>query len=1021
MNYLGLLGATFLSYLYGAISWSYLLTYIFKKEKITELGSKTTGVQNTFSSAGTAIGVINVIMEISKAIIPILIAFYFFNPETPKTFVNFIIGEHNRHIAFLFAGASFVGTNFSVFMKFKGGMGFTITLWTQLLLLPMALAITAVSLLGTTAIFRSYTIANKKMEKSKYLIPLLYLAAALIFSSSRKFWWSAAIFGAVIALTYYIKRDQNLEEIRVVTSRAFQPQLRQLKEYYKTNPRYVFFLESLGSKNNIGNKAYNVSFLNRMGFKVPESITITYDAYIAYKTNKDELIENLTQELKAYIKEDVNYSVRSSANYEDTMEYSFAGQFQTFLNVQNLNNIIEKIIEIWDASLDPNNQSYNIGLVKNDKELQMGILIQEMIKPLYAGVVFTRDPVYNLDETIVEVVNGLGNALVQEGITPERWVFKWNQWVKIPDPAKIKVLNQLVKNAKKIEKSYGKSVDLEFAYDGSEIFWLQLRNITATKNAKLYSNKMSKEFLPGMIKPLVFSVNIPVVNTAWKCIFQQIIGFPANRIDVNNLTKSFYYRAYFNMGVIGDIFQVMGMPRDLLEILAGINIDGVEKPKFRPSVLTLRYLPRMIRFGIRLLLITKQIEKHLRKYRKKYNILKEQLMKDMDEFKLFKTIDKLHKLASMSSYFVVLSQILNSVYTGFVRKKVENAGYEYENIDFTLLNPRIKYQDIRNRLEKLHTVYLNLPPSDKSEIKTLNYIEFAEKYGGSKLSNGISEFLLKFGFLRESGNDFSTPAWIEIPDVVLKMVLNFEVPQLKKYTLTETNDLASKVFTSPISKFMLSRSIKFQEYRETVNHLYMYGYGLFRPYFLQLAEILVKKIKLTDIGDIFYLNYIEVNQLFRSDSIEIYQKKIQQRKEEMEKYSDILLPPILYDDNPPEPLRGIDCVDELQGVPTSRGLYVGPVKVARNIDDFDKIEDGDIIVIPFSDVSWTPLFSKVKAVISESGGILSHCSIVAREYKIPAIVSVDGALGLEDGTIVAVDGFTGKISLIDKKKMENCD
>jgi pyruvate,water dikinase len=66
-------------------------------------------------------------------------------------------------------------------------------------------------------------------------------------------------------------------------------------------------------------------------------------------------------------------------------------------------------------------------------------------------------------------------------------------------------------------------------------------------------------------------------------------------------------------------------------------------------------------------------------------------------------------------------------------------------------------------------------------------------------------------------------------------------------------------------------------------------------------------------------------------------------------------------------------------------------------------------VIPYSDVSWTPLFSLAKAVISESGGLLSHCSIVAREYGIPAVVSVDAATHIEDGTKLAVDGNNGLV------------
>jgi pyruvate,water dikinase len=83
--------------------------------------------------------------------------------------------------------------------------------------------------------------------------------------------------------------------------------------------------------------------------------------------------------------------------------------------------------------------------------------------------------------------------------------------------------------------------------------------------------------------------------------------------------------------------------------------------------------------------------------------------------------------------------------------------------------------------------------------------------------------------------------------------------------------------------------------------------------------------------------------------------------------------------------------------------------VVRGIQDFDKLRSGDVLVIPFSDVGWTPLFARAGAVISESGGMLSHSSIVAREYNIPAIVSVPQACQLLDDSIVSVDGFKGEI------------
>ena len=82
------------------------------------------------------------------------------------------------------------------------------------------------------------------------------------------------------------------------------------------------------------------------------------------------------------------------------------------------------------------------------------------------------------------------------------------------------------------------------------------------------------------------------------------------------------------------------------------------------------------------------------------------------------------------------------------------------------------------------------------------------------------------------------------------------------------------------------------------------------------------------------------------------------------------------------------------------------------MSDIDKLAQGDVLVIPYSDVSWTPLFAKAGAVISESGGILSHCSIIAREYGIPAVVAVEGATRITDNTRVIIDGYTGLIQII---------
>ena len=143
-----------------------------------------------------------------------------------------------------------------------------------------------------------------------------------------------------------------------------------------------------------------------------------------------------------------------------------------------------------------------------------------------------------------------------------------------------------------------------------------------------------------------------------------------------------------------------------------------------------------------------------------------------------------------------------------------------------------------------------------------------------------------------------------------------------------------------------------------------------------------------------------------------YQALIQTRKQEMEAAQDVILPEIIYGDQPPPLETYNENQERLSGIPTSGGYFQGPVRVIRSISEFDRMVPGAVLVVPFSDVSWTPLFARAGAVVAESGGILSHSSIVAREYKVPAVVSVTGACRiLQDDMHVIVDGFKGEVIL----------
>ena len=168
---------------------------------------------------------------------------------------------------------------------------------------------------------------------------------------------------------------------------------------------------------------------------------------------------------------------------------------------------------------------------------------------------------------------------------------------------------------------------------------------------------------------------------------------------------------------------------------------------------------------------------------------------------------------------------------------------------------------------------------------------------------------------------------------------------------------------------------------------------------------------LAEPDDVMYLDVDAVRQALAPGGGADAARVVAVRKAEIESMRDIELPEVIYgDDFIPRPADD-DAATSWHGTPTARGHHRGPVRLVGGIADFDKVREGDVLAIPYSDVGWTPLFAKAGAVVAESGGLLSHSSIVAREYGIPCVVSVEGAMRMPEDAIVTVDGYRGVIVL----------
>jgi pyruvate,water dikinase len=283
-----------------------------------------------------------------------------------------------------------------------------------------------------------------------------------------------------------------------------------------------------------------------------------------------------------------------------------------------------------------------------------------------------------------------------------------------------------------------------------------------------------------------------------------------------------------------------------------------------------------------------------------------------------------------------------------------------------------------------------------------------------------ADFLQRFGHFSDSGNDFSSVPWREIPELIAQMIERPPAavahPEHAVHAGTvRFDELKLPVARRGMVRWFYRRSCRFGIHREAISSLYTYGHGLFRTCFIELGGQLAARGILDSPIDIFYLYLHEVQEIVRDPAALPVQGLIRRRVEDIERMRDIPLPETIFGSEQP-PVAEVRTT-AWKGIPTSLGAYTGTARILHGLSEFNRLSAGDVLVIPFSDVGWTPLFGKAGAVVAESGGMLSHSSIMAREYRIPAVVSVPNACLIPDGSIVTVNGFTGEIHVQQKDEV----
>jgi NAD(P)-dependent dehydrogenase (short-subunit alcohol dehydrogenase family)/phosphohistidine swiveling domain-containing protein len=804
--------------------------------------------------------------------------------------------------------------------------------------------------------------------------------------------------------------NPRIDLVKPVVDIRLPSQSKNKKQKTQKLEKWVHSFEQKKLPASIGGKAVNLRILQQNKFLIPKTHVISWNAHLFYQQQGKAAIERLRKEIETILEPGRLYAVRSSANVEDQAKQSFAGLFQTVLNVHSSAQILEAIQQVWDTASSETINHYLQQKEGEKDQTLMAVILQEMIQPVISGVSFSRNPITTLDEVVIEAVEGLGTQLVQEGHTPFRWVNKWGSWVEKPasSPIPTEIIDQVARETRQISQSVKRDVDLEWVYDGQSLYWLQLRDITTLAKENIYSNKISKEMTPGLIKPLVWSVTVPIPAGVWIDFFTQILGkAPA---DPKSLAKSIHYRSYHNIGVFGKIFESLGMPRESLEIMLGVAPKDAGKPPFKPPMKTLRFLPRILRFLYDKWVFGKKAERDypmLASEARQYPIPPSS---STSTTQVLHEIDKIAILNKKTTYNTILSILLMQFYNRILGTFLKSTGIDFQQFDLTQGLDELKLYDPSHALAVLHDVFLNLDNVLQEQIRSGQLATLSARPEGAKFKQSFDAFMLEFGHMSDATGDFGSTPWRETPELILNLIADYEKPPEPSAEKVVYSQIKCKGIKGWAIGLFYKRARQFRLLREKYSSIYTYTLMLFRAYYIALGERIAAEGQIEDKGDIFYLFDEEVRDYINAKNDgSMFANLIAKRKDEMELAKNIIMPQIVFGEKHPPLILSMS--EKLSGTPTSRGYYTGKVKVIQGIADFPKLENGDVLVIPYSDVGWIPLFAKAGAVIAESGGILSHSSIIAREYNIPAVVSVSGALSLCDNTMVSIDGYKGEIMI----------
>ena len=734
-------------------------------------------------------------------------------------------------------------------------------------------------------------------------------------------------------------------------------------------------------------------------------------------------------------------AVRSSATAEDLPEASFAGQQETYLNIRGEEALLEAVKKCWASLWTARAIAYRIKNNIDQNTVALAVVIQEMVNAESAGILFTANPINGRrDEMVINAAWGLGEAIVGGLVSPDTIVAdKATGKVKTMEVAektiitvltesgteerplddarrksqvlkKVQVL-ELVNIARKIENFYGKPQDIEWCRANGNFYIVQSRPITALppewkqpKPKVMYARGSFAEFVPDAVSPLFATLAIPIAEEFTLKMMNDIL-----EKDIPDTYQFAVINGYVYVGI--------PMRREVLLPFIGATIKLsktlLKTANERWSVASDRLRAKSAQWR----------ETDLS------TLTAAQLIEGARE--IFRATAEAYNVAQSGTIPNATSSEISfcKFYDLLVKRKGDPAG---ATLLFGLNNQPLRAEKALFDI----AIWLNGQPDLVEAVKQIPTEEIVKKLTSSRDDPAWNEFRSRFtAYLEGFGQaiydlDFARPLPMDDPAPLVEALKAYlagtggnpyqrqqEADARREQTVAEMtrrlNPLRRKWFLK-----LLKWAIDTAPQREDSIADMGLGHPQIRRLLGELGRRLAEAGGIKSPQDVYWLQANELEslaaQLDKGGVIEDYSAKVMERKTEHQGFRRLNPPPVL----PQKSWLSIffphndQNSDTIKGFAASAGKVTAKACVMFGPEDFNKMKQGDVLVAVTTTPAWTPLFTIASAVVTDIGGPLSHSSIVAREYGIPAVLATGVATRrIHDGQTVTVDGNAGTVTL----------